>query len=408
MNKILLSFITLTFVIILSCGAGSKPEKKSTHNNPVSILSQRDQLMDSLLCDGFDFPVGDKNAQGTYTDPDGKKHTGWYVATKTAEEYELGIHTGEDWNGKGGGNTDVGQPVYSTAAGKVIFAGECPSPWGNVILIEHRFAENGNIIIVYSQYAHLKEIKIKKDDIVHRRQQIGTIGRGNKNEYPAHLHFEIRKSNMLDFAVDYWPSSNEKDVEWVKAHYEDASKFIRAHRKIMVPAKKDKLVLIDKSEFKCYLFNKGNLVRTYEIALGQVPVGAKEKQGDLKVPEGEYKICERTKGPFSTATNWSAAYLGTRWMCLTYPNTFDAQKALIKKMITQEQFNKIEAATNAGIKPPQNTKLGGGIGLHGWIEEDWDNNSDRAQTWGCVSFHNNDLNEFYDLVDMKTTVIIIP
>lgn len=371
--------------------------------NPVSSNSL--SIMDSTLCDGFDFPVGDKNATGTYTAKDGKKYAGWSATGKIGELNKTEIQTGENWNGKGGGNTDLGQFVYSIASGKVVFAG-IVSGLGNVILVEHRYAENGAVITKYALYSSLNTIEVETGDLVNRRQKIGTIGKNENDE--ARLHLEIRDFSLVNTLTNYIPNVNPKTVEWVKAHYENVSGFIRSHRKIMVPFKKDKLVLIHKSAFKCYVYSKGILKQTYEIALGQQPVGPKEKQGDLKVPEGEYSICEKTKGPFSTANNWSAAYLGTRWLCLTYPNTFDAQNALNKKTITQEQFNKISAATKAGVKPPQNTSLGGGIGLHGWVDTDWSNDSDRAQTWGCVSFHNNDLNEFYELVTLKTTVIIIP
>lgn len=363
-------------------------------------------LIDSTLCDGFDFPVGDNNGSEVYTAPDGKKYTGWGVTTKKTKSNNTEIFTGEDWNGKGGGNTDLGQPVYSIASGKVIFAGERIPSSGNIILVQHCYAENGLVITKYALYSFLHTIKVKKGDLINRRQIIGTIGKSENEE--AHLHLEITDVSLLDNLSDYIPYVNNKTVEWVNAHYENCSDFIKAHRKISVPCKLDKLIVVHKSKFKCFVFSKGVLSQTYEIALGQQPIGPKEKQGDLKVPEGEYLICEKTKGPFSTATNWSAAYLGTRWLCITYPNTFDAQNALNKKTISQEQFNKISAATKAGVKPPQNTSLGGGIGLHGWIDEDWSNDSDRAQTWGCISFHNNDLNEFYDLVTLKTKVIIIP
>ncbi|HEX8119063.1 MAG TPA: hypothetical protein VF521_17425, partial [Pyrinomonadaceae bacterium] len=87
--------------------------------------------------DGFDFPFGDGEGGGSYTDPaTGKRYGGWYVATHFAESYSLGLHTGEDWNGAGGGNTDLGQPVYSVANGRVVFAEDCGRLWGNVVVLE--------------------------------------------------------------------------------------------------------------------------------------------------------------------------------------------------------------------------------------------------------------------------------
>lgn len=87
-------------------------------------------LLDPLLADGFDFPVGDVDGQGSYKSKlNGKTYNGWYVATKFGESYSLGIHPGEDWNGIGGGDTDTGQPVWATAKGKVVDSKDYGSPW---------------------------------------------------------------------------------------------------------------------------------------------------------------------------------------------------------------------------------------------------------------------------------------
>ncbi|MCX6269950.1 MAG: L,D-transpeptidase [Bacteroidetes bacterium] len=55
--------------------------------------------------------------------------------------------------------------------------------------------------------------------------------------------------------------------------------------------------------------------------------------------------------------------------------------------------------------PPQDTPLGGGIGIHGWNGE-WDE-SDRYLTFGCISLHQKDLEELYDLVDTGTRIRIV-
>src|SRR3712207_2633295 len=55
---------------------------------------------DVAPADGCDSPLGDGEGGGAYTDAaDGKRDDGWYVATRFAEQYSLGLHTGEDWNG---------------------------------------------------------------------------------------------------------------------------------------------------------------------------------------------------------------------------------------------------------------------------------------------------------------------
>jgi murein DD-endopeptidase MepM/ murein hydrolase activator NlpD len=112
--------------------------------------------------DGFDFPFGDANGKGPYVDKaTGQRHNGWYNATRFAEQYSLGIHPGEDWNGVGGGDTDLGQEIYAVANGRVAFAQNCGRLWGNVLMIDHTYYENHEKRKIRSVYAHLQEIKVQ-------------------------------------------------------------------------------------------------------------------------------------------------------------------------------------------------------------------------------------------------------
>ena len=54
-------------------------------------------------------------------------------------------------------------------------------------------------------------------------------------------------------------------------------------------AKADRIVVV-KSTRTLTLFNHGQVLKTYQVALGGDPVGAKTKAGDQKTPEGEYVI----------------------------------------------------------------------------------------------------------------------
>ena len=90
---------------------------------------------DQPVADGFDFPVGDADGQGAYTDPaTGKTHHGFYVATRFGDRISLGLHPGEDWNGRGGGNTDEGQPVHAAAAGRVVHVSQGQALWGGAAI----------------------------------------------------------------------------------------------------------------------------------------------------------------------------------------------------------------------------------------------------------------------------------
>lgn len=168
------------------------------------------------ISDGFDFPVGKPDAQGYYVaaglaDPD-------YFANQG------GVwHPGEDWNGTGGGDTDLGQPVYTVSHGKVLEAAYNPVSWGNLVLVEHALPDGTR---AWSQYAHLDKILVMADQKVARGQQIGTIGKGANNRYPAHLHFEIRRNKLS--AGNWTPMVKNRDQ--VLANYYDPREFIKSHR----------------------------------------------------------------------------------------------------------------------------------------------------------------------------------
>src|SRR6267143_4848155 len=54
-------------------------------------------------------------------------------------------------------------------------------------------------------------------------------------------------------------------------------------------------VLVVKSQRTLTLLSHGKLLRTYKVALGGSPVGAKEQQGDHKTPEGHYILDRRNE-----------------------------------------------------------------------------------------------------------------
>ncbi|HTL82700.1 MAG TPA: L,D-transpeptidase family protein [Bacteroidia bacterium] len=164
------------------------------------------------------------------------------------------------------------------------------------------------------------------------------------------------------------------------------------------------LLVAWKSKYRMRLYYKGEIQKTYIIALGQSPIGPKEKQGDNKTPEGDYRIIQKSKGPFSGDYS---QYLGVTWMRLNYPNNADAINGFRNGSITETQLTSILTANNAGKEPPKNTALGGGIGFHGWWNE-WPEADRQNLTWGCISLQNTDLNDLYDRVDLKTRVVILP
>ena len=350
--------------------------------------------------DGFDYPVGDRDARGAYVDPrSGRTHRGWYVATKFGESYRLGIHPGEDWNGRGGGNTDLGQPVRAIGRGRVVHARFEAAPWGGVVMVEHVFYENHDRQHIVSMYAHLSKINVKVGDIVQRRQQIGAIGRDPDRTFPAHLHFEIRRDRTL--SATYWPSSNGHDLAWIETRYLFPSRFIRTHRTLFVPSEEPVLVLIDERSHQMARYERGRRTDLVEVGFGQKP-GRKRVQGDLKTPKGMYFVVHKYRGEF---TGRYGDYYGGHWIKLNYPNAYDAQWGLESGRINAKTAAKIAARWRKRKLTSQKTKLGGGIGFHGWAGR-WRIEDGGRLSWGCVVMHNPDIKRLFETIPVGAMVVI--
>ena len=152
----------------------------------------------------------------------------------------------------------------------------------------------------------------------------------------------------------------------------------------------DPRIVIKKAQRRLQLFSKGKLMRTYRIGLGLSPLGDKVRAGDRRTPEGEFHIF--------TKNERSAFYLS---LGLSYPNAAHAAKGLRDGLITRAQYDTITRALRAKKAPPQNTRLGGDIYIHGnGAQSDW--------TWGCAALENENIRELFDAVSVGTPVTIEP
>lgn len=183
----------LLIVIALSCNSNeSKTAKIANRTIQQKTLSYPDSLKQifqknpTFIANGFDFPVNP---------PDAKKYY-------NAQPFGKNAHLGDDWNGTGGGNTDLGDPVYAIGNGTVVTADNHGGGWGNVVRIVHFLENHPKYQFVESVYAHLEEIKTQKGTLIKKGELLGTIGNAN-GQYWAHLHLEIRSNIEMSIGGGY-------------------------------------------------------------------------------------------------------------------------------------------------------------------------------------------------------------
>ncbi len=231
-----LSVLTLLVLVIFSCS--NDDDSETIDNSLISIVENNPPT------DGFDFPVdpgemtGWKEPPEAVSESDPNFDPSSYLAQRSD-----GIHAAIDFY-KEDGSDAGGTEIWSIGAGVVIDivydrvtypdrhdGGDRDVGWGNLILIQHDYVEDGINKRVYAQYAHCQTIEVELNQTVTRGQRVGLVGGTNGtvgSNFDSHLHFELRTTNLK---VDAWPQSiGLNTVEAVSQHYTHPLEFIRAHR----------------------------------------------------------------------------------------------------------------------------------------------------------------------------------
>jgi murein L,D-transpeptidase YafK len=148
-------------------------------------------------------------------------------------------------------------------------------------------------------------------------------------------------------------------------------------RKLAVPPDRADYVVVDKSDRKLYLYKAGRVLREFDVALGQMPNGPKQREGDFRTPEGKYFLGGRN-------TN-SDFFLSIH---VSYPNEADRARARVE-----------------GVDP------GGQIMIHGWPNDpkyDLRRYQDTDWTDGCIAVSNSDMVDIWLMTRESTPIEIRP
>jgi len=136
-------------------------------------------------------------------------------------------------------------------------------------------------------------------------------------------------------------------------------------------------IVVQKSARNLSLFRDGKRLKTYRVALGRNPVGPKQKEGDMKTPEGIYRIDGRNaQSSFHLALH------------ISYPSNDDNARAAERGV--SAGFDIMIHGIRNGL---------GWIGaLHRW--KDW--------TIGCIALTDEEIDELWRVTPDGTTIEIRP
>jgi murein L,D-transpeptidase YafK len=136
-------------------------------------------------------------------------------------------------------------------------------------------------------------------------------------------------------------------------------------------------VLVVKSERKLYLMRAGRVLRAFDVSLGLVPTGPKQREGDFRTPEGRYRLETRNAD--------SDYFLSIK---VSYPDDVDRARARA-----------------AGVDP------GGQIMIHGLpnqLKGDLRRYEGADWTDGCIAVSNADMVDIWLMTDESTPIEIRP
>jgi lipoprotein NlpD len=115
----------------------------------------------------------------------------WPAAGRVLAGFSEATNKGLDIVGK------IGDPVYASASGRVVYSGTGLRGYGKLIIIKHNQT-------YLSAYAHNSNILVKEGQNVTKGQKIAEVG--NTDSAQAKLHFEIRRLGKPVDPIKYLPN----------------------------------------------------------------------------------------------------------------------------------------------------------------------------------------------------------
>ncbi|MCP3102351.1 L,D-transpeptidase family protein [Myxococcus sp. K15C18031901] len=263
-----------------------------------------------------------------------------------------------------------GTPVSALARGRVVEAEA-----GRVV-VEHLYYENHALLRARTAYAGLEAVEVRAGARVERGQVLGRVGRTGKSSLVLRADRDLSQAEAVRFASE--------------------------RAKLLLPAEEATLVLVSHAHHQLRLYERGRERLRLEVGFGQAP-GAKVERGDNRTPVGMYFVTQKARGEMPGPYG---AYYGGHWMRLNYPNAWDARRGVARGWLDERARARITTAWTARKDTDASTRLGSGIGFHGWAHE-WELAETAGRmSWGCIVLHLRDLTAFYARLSPGAMVVL--
>jgi lipoprotein-anchoring transpeptidase ErfK/SrfK len=155
-------------------------------------------------------------------------------------------------------------------------------------------------------------------------------------------------------------------------------------------------ILVDDSDATLSVY-RGNLLleRFAPVSLGRSGADTMRTYGGNVTPKGEFRV-----NRFNWESQWHI-FIG-----LDYPTPAHARMALTSGLYTEQDYADYFAYYRRHGYPPQQTVLGGFIGIHGLGRADPEVHASYHWTQGCVAVTDAEIERLSKLVDIGTRVVI--
>ena len=115
----------------------------------------------------------------------------WPHSGEVIQHYKAGTNKGIDLSAK------IGDPVVSSMAGKVVYAGNALRGYGNLVILKHSES-------LLTAYAHNRTLLVKEGETVKKGQKIAEAGQSDSDR--PKVHFEVRKQGKPVDPMEYLPN----------------------------------------------------------------------------------------------------------------------------------------------------------------------------------------------------------